>query len=149
MTAASVPAATPRPDRAQLLLVVVALYLGAFWAWSGIAKSLSPDAAYAFAAQVVGGGMPAKVVVVVSVALETALGAALLAGAIGRRAGIIVSLGLLALIDANFAAGDFHSFIGLVWLLPAFLIYLGVIWIVRNLVREDPDGADGAGTAPG
>jgi len=50
----------------------------------------------------------------------------------------VVSLGLLAMIDSNLAAGDFHSFIGLVWLLPAFLIYLGIIWIVRNFVTEAP-----------
>ncbi len=50
----------------------------------------------------------------------------------------VVSLGLLAMIDSSLAAGDFHSFIGLVWLVPAFIIYLGVIWIVRNLVTEGP-----------
>jgi exosortase len=49
----------------------------------------------------------------------------------------VVTLALLALIDANFAAGDFHSFIGLVWLVPAFLIYLGIMWIVRHLVTEE------------
>jgi exosortase len=48
----------------------------------------------------------------------------------------VVSLALLSVIDADFAAGDFHSFIGLVWLVPAFLIFLGVIWIVRHLVVE-------------
>jgi exosortase len=48
----------------------------------------------------------------------------------------VVTLGVLTLIDANFAAGDFHSFVGLVWLVPAFLVFLGVIWIVRNLVVE-------------
>ena len=56
----------------------------------------------------------------------------------------VVTLSLLAAIDANFAAGDFHSFIGLVWLVPAFLIYLGVIWIVRNLVTEAPATSKGA-----
>ena len=50
----------------------------------------------------------------------------------------VVSLGLLSLVDSDLAAGDFHSFIGLVWLVPAFLIYLGVIWIVRHLVTEGP-----------
>ncbi|MCP3905723.1 MAG: exosortase/archaeosortase family protein [Planctomycetes bacterium] len=48
----------------------------------------------------------------------------------------VVSLALLSVVDADFAAGDFHSFVGLVWLVPAFLIYLGVIWIVRHLMVE-------------
>ena len=94
-TATAAADAPGRPDTARILLVVVALYLGAFWSWSGIAKSLAPDAAYAFAAQVVGGGLPAKSIVVISVALETALGLVLLVGAIARRTGIIVSLALL------------------------------------------------------
>ena len=50
----------------------------------------------------------------------------------------VVTLSLLAVKNADFAAGDFHTFIGLVWLVPAFLLYLGVIWIVRNVVVE-PD----------
>jgi exosortase len=48
----------------------------------------------------------------------------------------VVTLALLSLIDTEFAAGDFHSFIGLVWLAPAFLIYLGLMWIIRHLVIE-------------
>lgn len=48
----------------------------------------------------------------------------------------VCTLGVLGIIDPGFAAGDFHSFIGLVWLLPAFLIYLGLMWIIRNLVID-------------
>jgi hypothetical protein len=98
--------ASPRPaaDPMRVVLLLVALYLGAFWAWSGVAKAFLPTAAYEFAAQVVGGGIPAKAVVVVSVVLETALGLALLAGVIGRRAGIAVSLGLLLAFSGLLAA---------------------------------------------
>ena len=53
----------------------------------------------------------------------------------------VVTLALLALVDADFAAGDFHSFIGLVWLVPAFLIYLGIMWIVRHIVTEEGPAA--------
>jgi exosortase len=60
----------------------------------------------------------------------------------------VVSLGLLSLIDTDFAAGDFHSFVGLVWLVPAFVIYLGVIWVVRHLVTEQPDEEGRAPAAP-
>jgi exosortase len=49
----------------------------------------------------------------------------------------VVTLALLSLLDSSFAAGDFHSFIGLVWLLPAFLLFLGVMWIIRSLVIEE------------
>jgi exosortase len=54
----------------------------------------------------------------------------------------VVTLGLLSLLDTGFAAGDFHSFVGLVWLVPAFFIYLGLMWIIRKLV-VDEDGAKG------
>ena len=50
----------------------------------------------------------------------------------------VVTLALLSKLDANFAAGEFHSFVGLVWLIPALLIYLGLMWIIRNLVIEGP-----------
>lgn len=51
----------------------------------------------------------------------------------------VVTLGLLTLIDSDFAAGDFHTFIGLLWLIPAFLIYLGLMWIVTHIVVEVPE----------
>jgi exosortase len=57
----------------------------------------------------------------------------------------VVTLAMLALLDSGFAAGDFHSFIGLVWLVPAFLIYLGIMWIVRSIVTEEEHAAP-AGT---
>lgn len=57
----------------------------------------------------------------------------------------VVTLGLLSLLDTEFAAGDFHSFIGLVWLIPAFLIYMGALWIIKHLVIESPANAGGAG----
>jgi len=76
-------------------LGVAAVYLGLFWTWAGVAKAVTPDAAYAFAARVVGGGAPAMAVVVASVVLETLLGTALLARAVSRRAGLAASLALL------------------------------------------------------
>lgn len=50
----------------------------------------------------------------------------------------VVTLGVLSMWDIEFAAGEFHNVIGLVWLVPAFLIYLGVLWILRNVVVEEP-----------
>jgi exosortase len=52
----------------------------------------------------------------------------------------VVTLGLLSIKDVDFAAGDFHTFIGLIWLVPAFLMFLGVMWIVKRLVIEDDRG---------
>jgi exosortase len=48
----------------------------------------------------------------------------------------VVTLGLLSLIDSGLAAGDFHTFVGLVWLVPALFIYMGLVWIIRRLVVE-------------
>jgi exosortase len=56
----------------------------------------------------------------------------------------VVTLALLSFIDVNFAAGDFHTFVGLVWLLPAFLIYLGCMWVVTNIVIEEEETATSA-----
>jgi exosortase len=50
----------------------------------------------------------------------------------------VTTLSMLILFDADFAAGDFHTFIGLLWLVPAFLMYLGLMWILRHLVIEEP-----------
>ncbi|MHC5002622.1 MAG: exosortase/archaeosortase family protein [Planctomycetota bacterium] len=55
----------------------------------------------------------------------------------------VVTLALLALLDTGFAAGDFHSFVGLVWLVPALLIYSGLTWIIRHLVVEPGTAAGG------
>jgi exosortase len=50
----------------------------------------------------------------------------------------VVTLGLLSRYDSDFASGDFHTFIGLVWLFPAFIVFILLMWIVRKLVVEPP-----------
>lgn len=55
----------------------------------------------------------------------------------------VASLGLLSMVDANLSAGEFHSMVGLVWLVPAFLMFLGVMWVIRNMVDDDPAPAAG------
>ena len=55
----------------------------------------------------------------------------------------VTSLGLLSIVDPNLSAGEFHSMIGLVWLVPAFLLFLGAMWVIRNLVIDEP-GTGGA-----
>lgn len=55
----------------------------------------------------------------------------------------VTSLGLLSIIDPNMSAGEFHSMVGLIWLVPAFLLFLGAMWVIRNLVIDEP-GTGGA-----
>jgi len=52
----------------------------------------------------------------------------------------VVTLGILSLFSTNFTGGEFHSFIGLVWLVPAFLIYLGLMWIIGKMMIDVPTG---------
>jgi exosortase len=46
------------------------------------------------------------------------------------------TLGVLSLWDVGFAGGEFHAFVGFVWLVPAFLVFLGIMSVVRQLVVE-------------
>lgn len=59
----------------------------------------------------------------------------------------VVTLGLLSLVSTDFTAGDFHSFIGLLWLVPAFMIFMGLMWIIGKLVVDQPAGKPKAATA--
>lgn len=49
----------------------------------------------------------------------------------------IVTLGILSLADSNFATGEFHHFIGLLWMLPGLLLFLGVQWVINNIMVDD------------
>jgi len=50
----------------------------------------------------------------------------------------VFTLGVLSLWSTDFATGDFHSFIGLVWLVPALFFYLGVLWFLSNIFVDSP-----------
>ena len=50
----------------------------------------------------------------------------------------VATLGVLSLWDRGFSDGQFHTFVGFVWLVPAFLVFLGLMEIVRRLVVEVP-----------
>lgn len=49
----------------------------------------------------------------------------------------VMTLALLTFIDPDLAGGDFHEFIGLLWLIPGLAIYFGLIWILNRLVIDD------------
>ena len=51
----------------------------------------------------------------------------------------VFTLGVLSLWNADFATGDFHSFIGLVWLVPALFFYLGILWFLSNMFVLVPE----------
>jgi exosortase len=51
----------------------------------------------------------------------------------------VVTLAVLAMFNTGFAAGEFHSLIGLVWLVPAFMIYLGLMIVLRKMVIEEDE----------
>jgi len=51
----------------------------------------------------------------------------------------VVTLGILSMWDMGFAEGEFHTMIGLIWLIPAFMIFLLILWVIRNIVIEDDD----------
>lgn len=57
----------------------------------------------------------------------------------------VATLGVLTLINPEFAAGEFHHFIGLLWLVPAFLLYLLVLWILSNLIVTESQEVGHAG----
>ena len=57
----------------------------------------------------------------------------------------VATLGLLTLVNPEFAAGEFHHFIGLLWLVPAFLLYLLVLWVLGNMVVPETAEARHAG----
>jgi hypothetical protein len=57
----------------------------------------------------------------------------------------VATLGVLTLINPEFAAGEFHHFIGLLWLVPAFLLYLLVLWVLSNLIVTESQEVGRAG----
>ncbi len=54
----------------------------------------------------------------------------------------VMTLGILSIYDSGFATGEFHLMIGMLWLIPAFFIYLGVMWILKNIIVSNEDAAE-------
>lgn len=45
----------------------------------------------------------------------------------------VASLGIASTINPELATGETHIYIGILWLIPAFLLYLGIVWVIQHL----------------
>jgi exosortase len=51
----------------------------------------------------------------------------------------IASMGILTQYDQNFVDGEFHELVGVLWMLPALFLYMGTLWVVRNLIVDETE----------
>jgi exosortase len=56
----------------------------------------------------------------------------------------VVALGLLSLVNPAWASGEAHTFVGTLLLIPAFIVYMGLVWALKRIVREPAPAAGGA-----
>ena len=54
----------------------------------------------------------------------------------------VTILGLVYLYDPRLASGEPHTFIGMLMLIPAGLLFLGVGWVLDRIIIEEPEQAD-------
>ncbi len=66
--------------------------------------------------------------------------------AVGVNIGRVTAIGLLALHDPELSKGDFHTFVGMLMLIPAGLIFLLLGWVMDRIIVP-PEATDAAGTA--
>ncbi|MEZ6318228.1 MAG: exosortase/archaeosortase family protein [Phycisphaerales bacterium] len=52
----------------------------------------------------------------------------------------VAVLGLASIFDQNLAAGDAHTLIGTILLLPSLLLFLGIVWALNRVVGEHSGG---------
>lgn len=49
----------------------------------------------------------------------------------------VASLGMVSIWSPGLAEGEAHSLIGVLWLVPAFLFFMGIVWALKGLVRDE------------
>lgn len=59
--------------------------------------------------------------------------------ALAVNIGRVTSIGVIALYDTEKATGDFHTFVGMLMLIPAFLMFLGLGWVLDRIIITDPE----------
>jgi len=52
----------------------------------------------------------------------------------------VASLGVLSLWNPEFAKGNAHMFVGVLWLIPSFALYMLCVWMLKKMIR-DPEPA--------
>jgi len=52
----------------------------------------------------------------------------------------VAFLGWASVWDQELSRGDAHTLIGVLWLVPAFLMFMGVVWSLKKIVNEPSDG---------
>lgn len=57
--------------------------------------------------------------------------------AIAVNVGRVTILGVLNIYQPNLAEGDFHKFVGLLMLIPALLMFMGLGWVLDQIMIED------------
>jgi len=50
----------------------------------------------------------------------------------------VATMGWLSLYDPNLAGGDIHILVGVLWLLPALAMYMGLVWVLNRIVITEP-----------
>lgn len=48
----------------------------------------------------------------------------------------VVTLGVLSLWDMDLVMGEFHTLVGMLWFIPGFIAYLGIVWLLRNIIVD-------------
>jgi exosortase/archaeosortase family protein len=56
----------------------------------------------------------------------------------------VAVLGLLSMVDANLAAGQAHTLIGTLLLIPGLMLFLLVVWTLNKVVGDRPAPETGA-----
>jgi len=51
----------------------------------------------------------------------------------------VATIGFMSVRDLDWAEGEAHIFLGMIWLLPAFVLYLGLVWIVQHIIVEEEE----------
>lgn len=49
----------------------------------------------------------------------------------------VAFLGVASIFDAELSKGEAHMMIGVLWLLPAFFLYMGIVWALKRMAPED------------
>lgn len=49
----------------------------------------------------------------------------------------VATIGIMSTFNRDWASGEAHMFLGMLWLLPAFGLYMGIAWLLQHIVIYD------------